>query len=919
MGDTLGLNDLSKKFEDPLFVLALIASIIPALRFFIEPENSTYTVLPLAVAFIGLILIYFTYLSIKKDKNYWVLGVLLLTFGIALFLHYSNTYGGRLGSDYNVFALSSGFLLLFYTLSTFDLLDWKFAIVLAIFSTTLVTHVMPAQAPYLAALDPYWHFKFSEIVVDTGHIPQHDYSVYPLKGGMEKTRVSEEPGLDFKAYPFFNSVSIATTALVLKPLGFTELETAILFPGVVSAFTVVLVYLLVVVLFSDNKPYNHIAAILAAFMIMFSPAFATKSIATNAEDDALGAMLMVGSLFLFIESYRKKSLKISLLSAFSFTVFSMTWGGFIFTVVVLSAFSIIYSLLSFMRKESCIEQIPYLIVSLVPSVFIKPLILHARGSLPQLKYFIPGYFFIVGVGASILFALLLEFIRMRKHGKIHANKNEGLASIHNTIEDKIHVIGIIVLVVFGLLVLYVGVEKVYSFILWQIIYAKSPPYLIGKTIAEQNPLANNLGSFLAAGTNRFGLSLTFGILMILPLAYLAISKKNLGAVFVLCWALPMMYGSYNKSQFIFAASVPISVLGATIGLFAIAKLKDFQSLRVIGMILVLATPMIYVPFFGSWNYGKFVASVPMSMGVSGDRYYWDSGLEWLKTSTPENSAVLTWWDYGHWITSISHRYVLIDNLQADHYQIQDIARFFVNATDEETAFKTVEAYQNAYEKQGVDLRYVVIDWTMIGKGSALHFIATGEIEPFVEGSWKNYAHCTFNPQFSDTNPKIVPSSNGTISYVQDLIFACTNYIPGVKFRVENNRSVSVTVLDGYGGEIPWDSWVARNDASLLGLYEPGQIIGLAKDRPFDNIIPTLRSFVYVPGEFNDFMMTRLYLGDTLEAYKALGLYNRDVEPLKHFKKINDFSYGFVRVYEIIDELQADESEMGFSTLNITST
>ena len=64
-------------------------------------------------------------------------------------------------------------------------------------------------------------------------------------------------------------------------------------------------------------------------------------------------------------------------------------------------------------------------------------------------------------------------------------------------------------------------------------------------------------------------------------------------------------------------------------------------------------------------------------------------------------------------------------------------------------------------------------------------------------------------------------------------------------------------------------------------------------------------------------MTCLYFGEYLDSYKAMGLYKGEVEPLAHFKLVQDFVYGYVRVYEIIDE--PAEPQVTLEPLNITLT
>jgi hypothetical protein len=66
------------------------------------------------------------------------------------------------------------------------------------------------------------------------------------------------------------------------------------------------------------------------------------------------------------------------------------------------------------------------------------------------------------------------------------------------------------------------------------------------------------------------------------------------------------------------------------------------------------------------------------------------------------------------------------------------------------------------------------------------------------------------------------------------------------------------------------------------------------------------------------MLTRLYLTQHIKEYKAYGLYAGDINPLKHFRLLKDFSLGFVRVYEISYAGFEPELDLG-STGNVSDS
>ncbi|MFH0859722.1 MAG: STT3 domain-containing protein [Candidatus Altiarchaeota archaeon] len=927
MGDSEGfeiklkLPDFAEHIQEPLFLLSIIAFLIAAARLIVG-MGSVAGVLYIGSFFIGCLSLYFIKMYFKGGtKNFWFFGVPVLIFVVTLFLYYSTIYAGGMGRDYTIFSVVFGVFLLAYAASMHKLMKPQMAAVLALFLSTLIIHLVPAELPFISNIDPYWYYKWADLTYTTGFLPDHDYMTYPIWGGIQKYNPNIPPGLNISVVPLFASLFIASMATLTKLIGISLYDVAMLYGGIMGALTVLLFYLLVKELFHDMPPYNNIAAILAAFMLMLSPAFAISAIASNTEDDAMGMFLFVASFYLFVMAFRRKSLILALLSGYSFLLLRMSWGGYVYAAIIIAIFSIVYSLVNFIHRRDCLEHIPYVLIALIPS-FLTPFFLHPLKTLPNINSFYPGNIIAATLAGMLLVTIILENIRKHRYGKNRVEKKVFMDSIENTIRDNMAPITLLIVASVIAGSYYIGWDLIKNQML-EIVKDVRAHDVITVTIAEQNPTSNSIKEFLAYTPMRFGIAILYGLVMIPVLLYIGLTRRSFGALFILTWSLPMIYGVYNKSQYLFTASVPIAALGATIGLFSIAKKKDFESIRIIGAIFVMITPLIFIPFTGASNYDKFVGVHPLYTGL-GDVYYWQPALTWMREKTPNNTAIITWWDYGHWITSTGYRSVLIDNLQADAFQIQDVARFFVNKTSEEEAFDIVRNYSSMYSNitnlypEGVDLRYVVIDWTMIGKGSALHEIATGDIDNEIIGSFRNYAHCGFSPQESDLKPRITTKEDGTVAYTQRIVFRCVPaYISYVIFDVSEN-SFTVSVMDLYGRRILWDNWIQDNDASILGVQPLSTIMTCTTQwarLPENNIcrFPPYNTLVYVPGEFSDFMMTKLYLGDYIEEYKQYGLYNREITPLKHFRLLDEFngfedypgeqdysSWGYVRAYEIID-------------------
>ncbi|MFH1404210.1 MAG: STT3 domain-containing protein [Candidatus Altiarchaeota archaeon] len=905
---------ITSKFREPVFLVSLLVLVLTAVRI----TGTFFETAPWMLSALFVASLFFTIRDSSRPS--WAYVIPLLVFISALFSWYVGWYDYPANKDYLFFSFITAIILFFTTLTIRRIMDWELAAVLALFLSATVLHVVPATSELLGNLDSYWQYKWMRGVY-SGHITEYDDLVYPMIGGLQKrddpayiaSKGGVTHGLPQHSTPMLNPTLYGVMALVMKPFGFSLYDIAMLLPGVLGGLAVIPMYLLVKEMFSDMRPHNRLAALTAAFIFMLSPGFAINGTAANCEDDVFGMFLMLSSFYLFFASVHRRSFKYAVLAGLSFMMLKLTWA-YTYAYLTVGAFGIIYALILFMHRENCTKVVPYLFIAVAISQ-LSILFTHEQLTFPVLEMLgmlkMPPIA-LIPIAGAIGLPIILEAVRVRMHGKKEMPSKSIEDRVDSLIQDRILVLSVIV-IIGGVLLAYHegGPIEVVGNIYTTIMGAKLKS-VVHQTVSEQNPMAGGFVDFLNSGYGKYGIALLYGLFMLVPLAYLALGRRSIGALFLLTWSIPMMWGSWNKSAWIFAASPSVTVLGASIGLYAAVNKKELDDWRIIGTLMLLVVPVLYVPFFGDWNYNSFVGHIVMHMGFTLDIYYWQPMLDWAYNETSESEAILTWWDYGHWITAVSQRPVLIDNLQADYFEIQDVARFFVNKSGEQEAFKMVEEYNDAYRETGRELKYVAIDWTMIGKGSALHFIANGDIESNTAAdpmwAWRNYGQCRFLPENSILRPQIVGDGKGGVYQQQRLLFGCSNYIAALIFNIRDGELDSVEVITPYGDVIPWSNWAESSKASILGVQPLGDILMCASSYASPNVdertryycrfYPTFNTLVYVPDEFNDFMLTNLYLTHYVREYKAHGLYTRDIKPLRHFRPIKEFSAGYVRVYEI---------------------
>ncbi len=444
-----------------------------------------------------------------------------------------------------------------------------------------------------------------------------------------------------------------------------------------------------------------------------------------------------------------------------------------------------------------------------------------------------------------------------------------------------------------------------------------------------------------------------------------------GALIILILAISGLWAYYNVPQRGVDSVLGIIALGATIGLIAGINRKRLNGLRIIGTIAVLIIPLFVFPFIFNITYASTDASgkpvtntllpyfspllhsstTMLHQGGDGDWNigsginWWMPGLQWFNENTNKQDIVLTWWDYGHWITPIAERPVLIDNLQAVHWQLQEVARFFTLYQTEDEAMKLVKEYPNT--------KYIVIDYTLIGKNHALRFIAQGNLSKQEDKEYEEWLKNPENPNknalgvcgFGGKVDRVEKSSAGGSEEVSKLYFYCSyppnktqrpDYIGIITFDIAK-RNVDINTPDNSqiyvkkinvwgltdqerpgGGPIPTeemslDDWKKNHNGSLLGIQSFGDVINcVMRDSTSGTVcgLPMFREFVYAPNEFQNQMFTKLYLGEHADSYTQQGLCNADwcknpSERLKNWKLVWDSNYGYIRIWKLAMQCEID--------------
>ncbi|MDG5775373.1 oligosaccharyl transferase, archaeosortase A system-associated [Haloarculaceae archaeon H-GB11] len=235
---------------------------------------------------------------------------------------------------------------------------------------------------------------------------------------------------------------------------------------------------------------------------------------------------------------------------------------------------------------------------------------------------------------------------------------------------------------------------------------------------------------------RYGLAILTAVIgaAFIVIRHFTSDKPRAELTFVVFWFAFMLAATFTQGRFDYYLLAPVAVINAYIvGLVLryanfsgnIQTVEAYQLLTVLTLVLVIVAPLA----FTQPTAAAYGSSAKPGQAVQA----WDSSLEWMQDNTPEEGqfggansdlpyygtydlqsdydypagtyGVMSWWDYGHWITVQGER---IPNANPFQQGARDAANFLLapNETQANTVLDRLE------DGDGTQTRYVMVDWKM---------------------------------------------------------------------------------------------------------------------------------------------------------------------------------------------------------------
>jgi len=577
------------------------------------------------------------------------------------------------------------------------------------FSMSFLIRAQPADYGYeLMEFDPFFNFRATEYILENGFTEyfrwNDDKSWYMASDPTDLGQPSSTSGRDVSST---SQVMLHTTAAITYQIfgGNSSLyDYTILFPAVIGSLTVIVIFGLVR-LFAGTT-----AGLFASLLFAVSLPIILRGTIGWFKSEPLGIFYALLALYLFFSGIRSENKKI----AFSKIIFGgivmtfamASWGGIQFFIIPLGLFILA---LPFVRKDHkfLIWSIPLFVVTFL---------------LTALMFERPGIGFVFGLGGISLIIptiFLVVCIFVQKISKDEHKIRNGLFLLF------------LILVIGSFLVTINEESNFLPLPSFRYLNALNP------FLTTMDPLTDSVAEH---STTSIELSFFFhSVLLIFSAlgAWFLLSKKISSSIiferndmrlFVLIMGITGVYVSsafirlevFASISLIFLTSIGLSILIKEIFKINLSKKKNY-SLKISSVIIIFilfTIPLVYptTNWISAVDFPPTILNGGTTYPPSND---WIETLEWIKTNTPEDSVVLSWWDYGYWITTLAERTTVIDNATISTWQIQKVAEIFMSTPDE--AWNLLTAWDADYVVVYVAAQKLTADWN----GDSLYLLNGG--------------------------------------------------------------------------------------------------------------------------------------------------------------------------------------------------
>lgn len=555
-----------------------------------------------------------------------------------------------------------------------------------IFIISLLVRLAPVYAGFptlLKEFDPYYFLANVNFIVKNGFaswFTWRDMTVwYPFGRDVAGNTY---PGMVFTAviiYYLVNAIGIHASTYTV----------AYYMPVLFGALTPIVTY------FLGKEVYDKRSGILAAFFIALSPAIIQRQVAGFFDNDPFGVFLMLCTLYFFLRSLKRASAPSAVMSGLFLGYICVSWGTYVYVIDILA----LYAFFMVLARRYSLRLFTSYTITMLIGLFIGTMAPRNGFGLLVSGEVLPAEFML---GLLIAYESSKYFVKMPIVSKV-ANR---AARVNPFILATVLIVGAFVTLTFT----SIG-GKFYTVIM---------PLLRN----EQAKILASVGEHQPTDWASFFYYL--GVIMVLAIVGVYFSFKRFKDLdgFIILATITLVYFAGSMVRIIISLS-PFLALLAGYGLSnmlkpfsqAIATPKE----QMIHRKRVRATPTVGREYAAATffvigilllSYGNTIASPPPHHGTTtppsllqqlsppdilpGGTYFdWLEAMSWLNYQTPPGSVVVSWWDYGYYISYVGNRTSVCDNATSNSTQIAWVGLGFMEP-NETASLRVFRRFNAAY-------------------------------------------------------------------------------------------------------------------------------------------------------------------------------------------------------------------------------
>ncbi|MDO5851256.1 MAG: STT3 domain-containing protein [Methanobacteriaceae archaeon] len=498
--------------------------------------------------------------------------------------------------------------------------------------------------PYFTEMDSYYNYRLTENYLNNGHLGDK------IVNGEEWDSLSTSP--DGRSANYQPVIAMLTTAVYNFLNIFTSIslmEVAFWMSSIIAPLAVIPAFFIV-----RRVTGNNWGAVVAAVIATAAPAYFTHTYAGFFDTDMFNVLLpLMVALFLTESIYSKNNILkavLAALSALTLAIFSLSWVGYGYMLLLAVGSLVIYIILSFIldKKVYLKEDMPNVKEWIKTNPATIPLISFVVLALISLYITTNGD--LIGIITGIIGSSSFQASTITSaYPNVYVSVGEMQIPAAIDVATNSGGVMAIVFAFLGLVTMGVMLKKTKFKTEEETekVVEESSIREIKKSRTKKYTPKTKKAEEIIEDKKEFK-----------PQEYLWTKdeNKNMMFLFVLLslWTLGLLFALTQGTRFIEQFEVPMALsAGVFVGLivnYLKTKMESKNYILIIAVILLLIVAV--KPIVDDYS--------TATQSAAGTNDAMVDTLKWVNGNTPQNTVLASWWDFGHLFAAMSDRQVVFD-------------------------------------------------------------------------------------------------------------------------------------------------------------------------------------------------------------------------------------------------------------------